>query len=608
MSAAYHKIKPKELPRKNPFVTAETRYWKKFEKAVKQTCRAKVTSIDFSPVAPHDLAVTSASRVELFDRVTCKLKKTCSRFKGVALGGNYRADGKLLAAGGEEGVVRVFDLASRDILRTFKTTNKRPVYVARFSSDLEHVLAAGDDKIVRRLHVPTEVEVAKWFGHTDYVRCGLELPSAPSTWVSGSYDHTVKMWDVRSRDCMLTLKHDHPVEAIVALPQGGIVLAASGNEIKVWDLIAGGKLLTSLSNHQKQITSLALSGDATRLFSGALDHHVKIYDVSTFAVTHSFKYASEVLSVGISPDNNMLAAGLLDGTLSMRNKTNKQPDAADHKPTTKPGAYLMRGHKHAPSTEDFTVEAENKKTGLKQYDRQLKKFQYHLALNSAMATQRAPTIMSVLEALIQRGGLRLALADRDQTGLEGILGFVVKHIDNPENASLMIDLANILLDMYTCVVGQSVAVDELLLKLKRKIAGEVEFQNMCMSLTGCLELVLGSAAASSSSSFAISDVDTSVDVVLDESEATAILDAAAGAAEEKASSRGCDDASVGGASNGNGNANGGGASGRANGDSSSSSSGCSVSGGGESAKRKREVAGGKRGKKKDKKDKGRTSR
>jgi hypothetical protein len=35
------------------------------------------------------------------------LKKSISRFKGTAYGGSFRNDGKLLAAGGEEGIVRV---------------------------------------------------------------------------------------------------------------------------------------------------------------------------------------------------------------------------------------------------------------------------------------------------------------------------------------------------------------------------------------------------------------------------------------------------------------------------------------------------------------------
>jgi WD40 repeat protein len=48
--------------------------------------------------------------------------------------------------------------------------------------------------------------------------------------------------------------------------------------IKVWDLAAGKETLT-LRGHTKDVSSLALSGDGKRLFSGSGDNTIKVWDL-----------------------------------------------------------------------------------------------------------------------------------------------------------------------------------------------------------------------------------------------------------------------------------------------------------------------------------------
>jgi U3 small nucleolar RNA-associated protein 15 len=51
---------------------------------------------------------------------TGKVVKTITRFKDTARGAEFRKDGKLVVAGGDDGLVQVFDVNSRAILRTMK--------------------------------------------------------------------------------------------------------------------------------------------------------------------------------------------------------------------------------------------------------------------------------------------------------------------------------------------------------------------------------------------------------------------------------------------------------------------------------------------------------
>ena len=95
--------------------------------------------------------------------------------------------------------------------------------------------------------------------------------------MSASYDHTLCLWDMRcAESAVLELNHDAPVEDVVVFPSGGMCVSCGSHWIKVWDLLAGGRLLLALSNHQKTITSLCCDGSTERLFSAGLDKSVKL--------------------------------------------------------------------------------------------------------------------------------------------------------------------------------------------------------------------------------------------------------------------------------------------------------------------------------------------
>lgn len=68
--------------------------------------------------------MTSSTRVLIYAPKTGKVVKTITRFKDTARSGEFRKDGKLVVAGGDDGVVQVFDVNGRAILRTMKEHNQ----------------------------------------------------------------------------------------------------------------------------------------------------------------------------------------------------------------------------------------------------------------------------------------------------------------------------------------------------------------------------------------------------------------------------------------------------------------------------------------------------
>ncbi|CAJ0634860.1 9956_t:CDS:10 [Entrophospora sp. SA101] len=489
MSAPFKKLTVKKLPLPVESSTEDSRYWGKFKTPTKINEVSSVVSIHFSPSKPHDFAVTSSAYVKIYSAQTFKVKKIISRFENTAFSGNIRNDGKLLVAGDGNGLIQVFNLGSRAILRTFRG-HKLPVHVTKFfPNNNKQVLSCSDDKTVRVWDIPEQGSISVLEGHKDYIRSGLISHDNPQLVLSGSYDKTIKLWDLRNNKCNMTIDHGAPVEEVLMFPGGGIVLSAGGPTLNVWDMFAGGRLIRSVSNHQKTITTMCFDASFSRLLTGSLDHHVKIYDVQNYEVVHSFTYSKPILCI----NDTHLATGMTSGLLSVRHR---KPDhdenvAKNNENKIRVGSYqyFTRGYSYNGSKEDFVVESERYQN-LAIYEQYLKKFEYTKALDAVFRTgTRAILTISMLQELIYRDGLRQALVNRDETTLEPILKFIMKWINDPKYTELLIDVGNLIFEIYGQVICQSPKIQELLQSLKAKVKKELEVQKEIFKVIGSLEML-----------------------------------------------------------------------------------------------------------------------
>lgn len=319
----YQRIVVQKYPQTTRKQHSEAKYWRQFKNPVFIKDRVPVTAVHFALSKPHRYAVTAGARVQIYAPRTQKLVKTISRFKDVARSASIRSDGKLLVAGDDSGLVQVlafilhylfvllmvlkiFDVSSRAILRTLDE-HKLPTHVAKFSTaNTTHILTCSDDTTVKLWDMPSQTAINTFTDHTDYVRTGTVSAANPSLILTGSYDSTVRLYDIRQGACVMNMRGGGggaaplPVDQVLIFPSGSVALSSSGPILRVWDLIAGGRCLRALSNHQKTITSLAFDGNAGRLLSGSLDQMVKVYDIATYKVIHSMRYSAPLLCLAVS--------------------------------------------------------------------------------------------------------------------------------------------------------------------------------------------------------------------------------------------------------------------------------------------------------------------
>lgn len=498
--------------------TPEARYWKALSNVKEIAVSGSPNAIHFNPAYNNSYIVTASTKVSLIDSLSDKVQRSYSRFTDDAFSGRFRNDGKLIAAGEKTGVVKIFDTQSKSLLRQLRRHNVATRCV-RWSADGVNVISGSDDKHALRWDIATE-EVL-WSSknhHTDYVRAIDSHPTSNDIFVTGGYDHVVTMWDQRQDSSLWSVNHGNPVEYCLFTPSGSILATVGGSEVKLWDVMSGGRLVHTFNNHQKNITSLALDSNASRLLSAGLDGHVKVYSLSSLEVVHGMKFAAPILSLGLSADSRKMVVGFVDGNLMIRNNK-KTPRAI---PTGAPGASAIlapteasvlrpeltiadmidrslsqsRHHKGAGQVHEFqnTIIAETERgIHLQPFEKFLKKFSYQKALDSALETKDPVIVITLIEELCRRNGLTIALSGRDETSLEPLLSFTAKYISHARYNDLVIQVAHRLVDMYSCVVGQSDRIDELFMKLHHHVTSEMTFQKDVKRVIGAVDCIINVA-------------------------------------------------------------------------------------------------------------------
>lgn len=461
--------------------------------------------------------------MQIYSIRTRKLIKTITRFSDIAHSGEIRRDGRVMVAGDETGKIQVFDINSRAILKTWEE-HKQPVWTTKFSpTELTTVMSASDDRTVRLWDLPSQQSTTTFVGHTDYVRSGSFMPGTMSNMiVTGSYDETVRLWDPRipARAAMI-FKHAAPVEAVLPMPSGTTVLASAENQISVLDLVAG-KPLQIIKNHQKTVTSLCLASNGTRLVSGGLDGHVKVFETGGWNVVAGSKYASPILSVsvvssGASREDKHLVVGLQSGILSIKTRLSGQQKVKErerakemkaliegtledydkkNKKRTRGVEKKLRGLDFIGEGVDVVIEGNDrrKKKPETLWERDLRQGKFGRALDTVLSevpSEKKPpiTVLSVLTALRHRSALRKALEGRDEATVQPIFKWVTKHITDPRYVSTCVDCALLLLDIYSEHLGGSSDLEGAIRALHRRVRVEVERSQQACQMSGMLEML-----------------------------------------------------------------------------------------------------------------------
>jgi len=283
----------------------------------------------------HELTVWSVAEGKLLKRIFTRAERAYAM--------TFLPDGKLVVAGGrpgQEGDVRVFDINAKplkeeagvailDGVNDPKVMLKQlidaddSVLCLALSKDGKKLAAGGCDRVIRVWDISGGFAAAKLEqsieNHADWV-LGVTIAADGKHLLSSSRDKTAKVWDLAAKESVLTFPgHQNTVWDVAVSADGKTGYSVgSDNRIRVWGTTGEGKQVRESGGHAGEVYKLIAHPTQPVLVTTSADKTVKSWDMNngnnakTFAGMTDYVYA-----VAISPDGTMVAGGAYDGEVKV---------------------------------------------------------------------------------------------------------------------------------------------------------------------------------------------------------------------------------------------------------------------------------------------------
>ncbi|MFH1882635.1 MAG: protein kinase, partial [Planctomycetota bacterium] len=203
-------------------------------------------------------------------------------------------------------------------------------------------------------------------GHASVASSVILAPDERS-FLSGSYDHTLRLWDVAAQRCIRTFEgHAGPVTSVSISGDGKWAISSSqDNTLRMWDIqtarcvrifevpmsppvavslspdsrravSAGGAIdgpgdflvrlwdtstglvLSALPGHERAVLSVCFSSEGQWILSGGWDNTIRLWNTATGRCEQIFRgHLMAVTSVALSRDTRFAVSGSMDSTMRL---------------------------------------------------------------------------------------------------------------------------------------------------------------------------------------------------------------------------------------------------------------------------------------------------
>lgn len=224
--------------------------------------------------------------------------------------------GAVFASGGAFKVVRLWEMATGKEYAQLKG-HTSAIKALAMSADGNLLASADQGGVVRLWSMPQEEQISQLSGHTDEVNALAFSPDGQIL-ASGSGDHSIRLWDVRRCRLLRKLNVSAAVYALV-FSSNGQQLFAGGNDhvLRSWET-ATGKALPQLLAHQGTIVSLLLAGDGKTLISGGQDRSIRLWDLAKGReMRRVIRQPGDSDALALDPDSKLLATAGLNNTVRL---------------------------------------------------------------------------------------------------------------------------------------------------------------------------------------------------------------------------------------------------------------------------------------------------
>jgi WD40 repeat protein/mono/diheme cytochrome c family protein len=281
----------------------------------------------------HELTIWDVAQAKLIKRINTRAERAYAMA--------FLKDGKLAVAGGrpgQEGDVRIYDINAGapkmlNGVPVVDGVNDRTVLIAELletddsvlclaiSPDGKKLAAGGCDRLVKVWDLTPGYAKARLEqtieNHADWV-FGVVFTPDGKRLITGSRDKTAKVWDLTTKESVLTFPdHQNGVYGVAVGMDGKVGFSAGeDNQLRMWNATGDGKQIRPLGGHGKAIFKIAERMDpkSPLLATCSADGTVRLWNpVNGQNVKTLNGHTDWVYAVAISPDGKLVAAGSWNG-------------------------------------------------------------------------------------------------------------------------------------------------------------------------------------------------------------------------------------------------------------------------------------------------------